>query len=65
MTNTAMPADGRAARALARSGQWAGPTAGMAPGFVQANLVLLPAQRPHAVHAPTRLKMLLTMIRSA
>ncbi|MGE3178783.1 MAG: cupin domain-containing protein [Vicinamibacterales bacterium] len=28
-------------------------------------MVLLPAQRPHAVHAPTRLKMLLTMIRSA
>jgi hypothetical protein len=28
-------------------------------------MVLLPAHRPHAVHAPTRLKMLLTMIRSA
>jgi quercetin dioxygenase-like cupin family protein len=28
-------------------------------------LVLLPAKQPHAVHARTRFKMLLTMIRSA
>jgi len=28
-------------------------------------LVLLPANQPHAVHARTRFKMLLTMIRSA
>lgn len=28
-------------------------------------MVLLPAGQPHAVHAPTRLKLLLTMIRSA
>ena len=28
-------------------------------------LVLMPANQPHAVHARTRFKMLLTMIRSA
>ena len=28
-------------------------------------MVLMPANRPHAVHARTRFKMLLTMIRSA
>lgn len=27
-------------------------------------MVLMPANQPHAVHAPTRFKMLLTMIRS-
>lgn len=42
--------DGRAARALARSGQWSGPTTGMAPGFVQANLVLLPAEHAGDFH---------------
>jgi uncharacterized protein YcsI (UPF0317 family) len=31
-------------RAAARSGQWTGPTAGLARGFVQANLVILPAE---------------------
>jgi uncharacterized protein YcsI (UPF0317 family) len=30
------------ARALIRAGEWTGPTAGLAPGFVQANLVVLP-----------------------
>lgn len=34
------------ARALIRSGRWQGPTAGLAPGYVQANLVILP--REHA-----------------
>ena len=29
------------ARALIRAGDWTGPTAGLAPGFVQANLVIL------------------------
>lgn len=29
-------------RAAVRSGEWAGPTAGLAPGFTQANLVVLP-----------------------
>ena len=33
---------GRAAREAARAGVWRRPTAGMAPGFVQANLVVLP-----------------------
>lgn len=32
----------RAARAKIRSGEWLAPTAGLAPGFVQANLVVLP-----------------------
>lgn len=31
-------------RAAARSGRWTGPTAGLARGFVQANLVVLPAE---------------------
>jgi uncharacterized protein YcsI (UPF0317 family) len=34
---------GQAARLLARSGAQGGPTAGLAPGFVQANLAILPA----------------------
>ena len=29
------------------------------------DMVLMPANQPHAVHAPARFKMLLTMIRSA
>jgi len=29
------------------------------------DMVLMPANQPHAVHAPSRFKMLLTMIRSA
>lgn len=32
----------REVRQTIRAGRWAGPTAGMAPGFVQANLVILP-----------------------
>ena len=32
----------REVRALIRAGEWTGPTAGLAPGFVQANLVVLP-----------------------
>jgi uncharacterized protein YcsI (UPF0317 family) len=35
---------GFAARLLTRSGAHAGPTAGLAPGFVQANLAILPAE---------------------
>lgn len=34
--------DGRAARELIRAGRWRRPTAGMADGWVQANLVVLP-----------------------
>ena len=37
-----MPRTGHELRALARAGQWAGPTAGVAPGHAQANLVILP-----------------------
>jgi uncharacterized protein YcsI (UPF0317 family) len=33
-----------AARLAARSGEWPGPTAGLAPGFTQANLVVLPRE---------------------
>jgi len=32
----------RGARARIRRGEWTGPTAGLAPGYVQANLVILP-----------------------
>jgi uncharacterized protein YcsI (UPF0317 family) len=32
----------REARALIRAGEWTGPTTGLAPGYVQANLVVLP-----------------------
>ena len=31
-----------AVRAAIRSGEWTGPTAGLAPAYVQANLVVLP-----------------------
>lgn len=31
-------------RRLIRKGQWAGPTTGLAPGYVQANLVMLPQE---------------------
>jgi len=41
-----IPKTGREVRAMARSGQWTGPTAGVAPGHAQANLVILP--RAHA-----------------
>ncbi len=41
MPETALP-DGRAVREACRSGKWAGQTAGLAPGFTQANLVILP-----------------------
>ncbi len=37
-------ADPRAARRAMRSGAWTLPTAALAPGFVQANLVMLPAE---------------------
>jgi uncharacterized protein YcsI (UPF0317 family) len=39
--------DGREARAAIRSGEWTGPTAGLAPGRVQANLVVLPEEDSH------------------
>ena len=36
-------ATGQAVRRACRTGGWRGPTAGLAPGFVQGNLVILPA----------------------
>ncbi len=35
------------ARARIRAGEWTGPTAGLAPGHVQANLVVLPGDQAH------------------
>src|SRR5581483_5235956 len=44
---TRQPADfpqtGEDARRAIRNGQWTGPTSGMAPGYVQGNLAILPA----------------------
>src|SRR6186997_1334209 len=37
------PRTGEDARRAIRSGQWTGPTSGMAPGYVQGNLAILPA----------------------
>ena len=39
--------DPAAVRAAIRAGRWIGPTAGLAPGFVQANLVLLPVSHAY------------------
>ncbi|MBI4232866.1 MAG: putative hydro-lyase [Chloroflexi bacterium] len=40
----ALPKSPREVRALIRAGEWDRPTAGLAPGFVQANLVALPRE---------------------
>jgi uncharacterized protein YcsI (UPF0317 family) len=40
--NPLQHADGKTIRLAARSGSWTGPTAGLALGFVQANLVIVP-----------------------
>ncbi len=40
----AIPQTGVAARRAIRSGDWSGPTSGMAPGYVQGNLAILPAK---------------------
>ena len=42
MTTRTLPRTPREVRELIRSGQWRGVTAGVAPGFVQANLAILP-----------------------
>ena len=42
MSTQVLPKTGREARELVRSGQWRGVTAGVAPGYVQANLAILP-----------------------
>jgi quercetin dioxygenase-like cupin family protein len=38
--------------------------AGVALTVTAGEMILMPANQPHAVHAPSRFKMLLTMIRS-
>jgi uncharacterized protein YcsI (UPF0317 family) len=38
-----VPLTGEDARRAIRNGQWTGPTSGMAPGYVQGNLAILPA----------------------
>jgi uncharacterized protein YcsI (UPF0317 family) len=40
---SAVPQTGREARLMIRRGELAGPTAGLAPGYVQGNLAILPA----------------------
>ena len=42
---SALPTDPRALRTLIRRGELVRPTAGMAPGYAQANLVILPADQ--------------------
>src|SRR5688572_8351171 len=39
---TVVPGTGQEARLAIRRGEWTGPTSGMAPGFVQGNLAILP-----------------------
>src|ERR1051325_7486600 len=39
----AQPRTGQEARRAIRSSQWTGPTSGLAPGYVQGNLAILPA----------------------
>ena len=39
--------------------------AGVPLAVAAGDIVLMPANQPHAVHAPSRFKMLLTMIRAA
>jgi len=41
---TNIPQTGVAARLAIRNGEWDGPTSGMAPGYVQGNLAILPAK---------------------
>ena len=40
--SSVVPQTGRDARLAIRSGEWTGPTSGIAPGFVQGNLAILP-----------------------
>src|SRR4051812_24767158 len=41
--SNSVPQTGVAARLAIRRGDWTGPTSGMAPGYVQGNLAILPA----------------------
>ncbi len=47
----AVPQTGLDARLAIRSGEWTGPTSGIAPGFVQGNLAILPRVAGHRLHA--------------
>src|SRR3954468_6342068 len=38
-----IPQTGVASRRAIRSGEWTGPTSGLAPGYVQGNLAILPS----------------------
>lgn len=40
--SSSLPATGKQVREWCRTGKWNSPTAGLAPGYVQANLVILP-----------------------
>ncbi len=42
MSTQVLPKTGREVRKLIRSGQWRGVTSGIAPGYVQANLAIIP-----------------------
>src|SRR3954453_17312697 len=42
MIQKMIPTTGAEVRSLARAGEWSGPTAGLAMGYVQANLVVVP-----------------------
>src|SRR3954468_8378972 len=44
MIQRVIPTTGSEVRRLARSGEWGGPTPGLAPGYVQANLVAVPRE---------------------
>ena len=44
MSIRTMPQTGGEVRALIQSGEWKGPTSGLAPGYVQANLAILPKE---------------------
>ena len=44
MENERQPLDGARARERIRRGEWTGPTADLAPGFVQANLAIVPQE---------------------
>src|SRR4051794_34694664 len=39
-----VPPTGREARQAIRRGEWTGPTSGLAPGYVQGNLAILPGE---------------------
>ena len=48
-----VPLTGEDARRAIRSGQWTGPTSGLAPGYVQGNLAILPAALAAVINPAT------------